>query len=41
MLQTNPFSILAETVSPFAMQSFIISNDCINCAWHNHSNDTS
>ena len=24
MLQTNPFSILAETVSPFAMQSFII-----------------
>ena len=25
MLETNPFSILAETVSPFAMQSFIIS----------------
>ncbi len=24
MLETNPFSILAETVSPFAMQSFII-----------------
>ena len=24
MLGTNPFSILAETVSPFAMQSFII-----------------
>ena len=24
MLSTNPFSILAETVSPFAMQSFII-----------------
>ena len=24
MLQTNPFSILAETVSPFAMQSFIL-----------------
>ena len=24
MLNTNPFSILAETVSPFAMQSFII-----------------
>ena len=24
MLDTNPFSILAETVSPFAMQSFII-----------------
>ena len=24
MLQTNPFSILAETVSPLAMQSFII-----------------
>jgi len=24
MLETNPFSILAETVSPFAMQTFII-----------------
>ena len=24
MLETNPFSILAETVSPLAMQSFII-----------------
>ena len=24
MLETNPFSILAETVSPFAMQGFII-----------------
>ena len=24
MLQTNPFSILAETVAPFAMQTFII-----------------
>ena len=24
MFETNPFSILAETVSPFAMQSFII-----------------
>ena len=24
MLNTNPFSILAETVSPFAMQTFII-----------------
>ena len=24
MFGTNPFSILAETVSPFAMQSFII-----------------
>tara|TARA_E500000075_G_scaffold42112_1_gene37965 strand:- start:344 stop:760 length:417 start_codon:yes stop_codon:yes gene_type:complete len=24
MFNTNPFSILAETVSPFAMQSFII-----------------
>ncbi len=24
MLQTNPFSILAETVTPFAMQGFII-----------------
>ena len=24
MLETNPFSLLAETVSPFAMQSFII-----------------
>ena len=24
MIETNPFSILAETVSPFAMQSFII-----------------
>ena len=24
MLQTNPFSILAETVAPIAMQSFII-----------------
>ena len=24
MLETNPFSILAETVSPFAMQSFIV-----------------
>ena len=24
MLETNPFSILAETVSPIAMQSFVI-----------------
>ena len=24
MLGTNPFSVLAETVSPFAMQSFIV-----------------
>ena len=24
MLETNPFSVLAETVSPFAMQTFII-----------------
>ena len=24
MLQINPFSILAESVSPFAMQSFVI-----------------
>ena len=24
MLQTNPFSILAETVAPIAMQGFII-----------------
>ena len=24
MLSTNPFSILSETISPFAMQSFII-----------------
>ena len=24
MLSNNPFSILSETISPFAMQSFII-----------------
>ena len=24
MLESNPFSILAETISPFAMQSFIV-----------------
>ena len=24
MLSSNPFSILSETISPFAMQSFII-----------------
>jgi hypothetical protein len=27
MLDTNPFSILAESVSPLAMQYFVLAND--------------
>ena len=41
MLNNNPFSILAETVSPLAMQYFIIANGIIDCCWNNYSNDTS
>jgi len=38
MLETNPFSLLAETVSPFAMQTFIIAMIAL-ITRNNNSND--
>ena len=39
MLNTNPFATLAETVSPLAMQGFIIAHDSSDCSWNNYPND--
>ena len=39
MLNTNPFAMLAEIISPFVMQGFIILMIVFNCTWNNNSND--
>ena len=41
MLSNNPFSILSETISPFAMQSFIIAMVLLIAIRNYYSNDTS